>query len=55
MDIDDNTSHVEGTNTVMSEAGETESESENEPIEMEIENPETSYIQANEDEFGAVS
>jgi hypothetical protein len=38
----------------MSEAGETESESD-EPIEMEIENPETSYIQANEDEFGAVS
>jgi hypothetical protein len=31
--------------------GETESDSENEPIE----NPETSYIQANEDEFDAVS
>lgn len=53
LDIDDNTSHVEGTNVVMSEAGETESDSENEPIEMEIDNPETPYVQANEDEFGA--
>ncbi|KAG5673901.1 hypothetical protein PVAND_003903 [Polypedilum vanderplanki] len=55
LDIDDNASscHLEGTNVVLSEAGETESESENEPIEMEVENPETPYVQSNEDEFGA--
>jgi hypothetical protein len=54
LDIDDNASHVEGSTTVMS-AGESESESENEPIEQEIEIPETPYIQTQEDEFGAVS
>lgn len=53
LDIDDNASHVEGSTTVMS-AGETESDSD-EQIEMEIENPETPYVQENEHEFGVVS
>ena len=55
MDIDDNASHVEGSTTVVMSAGETESESENEQIELPDECPETAYIQQNEEEFGAVS
>lgn len=53
MDIDDNTSHVEGSTNIMS-AGETESESENDQMEQETEYPETAYIHTSEDEFGAV-
>lgn len=55
MDIDDNASHVEGSTTVVMSAGETESESENEPIDQVDECQETAYIQQYEDEFGAVS
>lgn len=55
MDIDDNTSHVEGNATNVLSAGETESESENEQIELPEEDPETPYIQEYEEEFGAVS
>lgn len=56
MDIDDNASHLveEGSTTVMS-AGESESESENEPNELESDVTETPYIHTAEDEFGAVS
>ena len=55
MDIDDNASHVEGSTTVVMSAGETESESENEPIDQPDECQETAYIQQYEEEFGAVS
>jgi hypothetical protein len=54
LDIDDNTSHVEGNSIVIMSAGETESDSENEPIEQE-EYPETAYTHTPEEEFGAVS
>jgi hypothetical protein len=54
LDIDDNTSHVEGSTNVMS-AGETESDSETEIVEQESEFSETAYIHTPEDEFGAVS
>lgn len=56
MDIDDNMSHVEGSTTVMS-AGESESESENDQVELMLEQDvtETPYIHTPEDEFGAVS
>ena len=54
MDIDDNASHVEGSTTVMS-AGESESESENDIVEVEPDVAETPYIVTPEDEFGAVS
>lgn len=55
LDIDDNASHVEGSTTVMS-AGETESDSENEPEqENGSDYPETPYIGYIEEEFGTVS
>lgn len=56
LDIDDNMSHVEGSTTLIS-AGESESESDNDQIEPEIDIAETPYIQQDEfgDEFGAVS
>jgi hypothetical protein len=53
LDIDDNASHVEGSTTVMS-AGETESDSENEPEFETNEYPETPYVQVAEEEFGNV-
>ncbi|KAL7017631.1 hypothetical protein ACKWTF_010458 [Chironomus riparius] len=53
LDIDDNASHVEGSTTVVMSAGETESESENEPIDLADECQETAYIQQYEEEFGA--
>lgn len=53
-DIDDNTSHVEGSTAVMS-AGESESESETDIVEVEPEISETPYIPQVENEFGAVS
>lgn len=39
----------------MISAGESDSESENDQIEPEVDIAETPYIQQNEDEFGAVS
>lgn len=55
MDIDDNTSHVEGSTAVMS-AGESESESETDIVDAtESDITETPYIPQNENEFGAVS
>lgn len=54
LDIDDNVSHVEGSTTLIS-AGESDSESENDQNEPEVDIAETPYIQQNEDEFGAVS
>lgn len=56
LDIDDNMSHVEGSTTLIS-AGESESESDNDQIEPEVDIAETPYIQQDEfgDEFGAVS
>lgn len=53
-DIDDNTSHVEGSTAVMS-AGESESESETDVVEVEPDICETPYIPQAELEFGAVS
>lgn len=53
-DIDDNTSHVEGSTAVMS-AGESESESETDIVEVEPDISETPYIPQVENEFGAVS
>lgn len=53
-DIDDNTSHVEGSTAVMS-AGESESESETDIVEVEPDICETPYIPQIENEFGAVS
>jgi hypothetical protein len=55
LDIDDNTSHVEGSTAVMS-AGESESESETDIVDVaETDINETPYIPQNENEFGAVS
>ena len=54
LDIDDNVSHVEGSTTVMS-AGESETDSDNDQLEMEFETAETPYIHTPEDEFGDVS
>lgn len=54
MDIDDNVSHVEGSNAVMS-AGESESESDTDQLEPEVDVTETPYTHTPEDEFGAVS
>lgn len=51
--MEDNVSHVEGCNTVMS-AGESESESDEQEV-PEADVPETPYIYTPEDEFGAVS
>lgn len=54
LDIDDNASHVEGSTTVMS-AGETESDSENEPEQETNEYPETPYVHIPEDDlYGTV-